>query len=118
MFPLMLDPAGGFASRPAASLSAAQAATMDTLVSLAVTASFCWSVYALLFGGAGRAGMRMPFTFTAPSVLNSPHDGRNFPWCRELSCAACALVRVDRNRIRAGVAVAAGPGKEPALCLA
>ena len=40
------------------------AATMDTLVSLAVTASFCWSLYALLIGGAGRAGMRMPFTFT------------------------------------------------------
>ena len=40
------------------------AATMDTLVSLAVTASFCWSVYALLFGGAGMAGMRMPFAFT------------------------------------------------------
>ncbi len=40
------------------------AATMDTLVSLAVTASFGWSVYALLFGGAGMAGMRMPFAFT------------------------------------------------------
>jgi len=40
------------------------AATMDTLVSLAVTASFGWSVYALLFGDAGRADMRMPFTFT------------------------------------------------------
>ena len=40
------------------------AATMDTLVSLAVCASFGWSVYALLFGGAGQAGMRMPFTFT------------------------------------------------------
>ncbi len=26
---------------------------MDTLVSLAVTASFCWSLYALFFGGAG-----------------------------------------------------------------
>jgi Cu+-exporting ATPase len=37
---------------------------MDTLVSLAVTASFCWSLYALLIGGAGMAGMRMPFTFT------------------------------------------------------
>ena len=32
------------------------AATMDTLVSLAVSASFGWSVYALLFGGAGMAG--------------------------------------------------------------
>jgi len=40
------------------------AATMDTLVSLTVAASFCWSVYALLFGGAGMLGMRMPFAFT------------------------------------------------------
>ena len=40
------------------------AATMDTLVSLAVAASFGWSVYALLFGGAGMAGMRMPFALT------------------------------------------------------
>ena len=40
------------------------AATMDTLVSLAVAASFGWSLYALLFGGAGMAGMRMPFAFT------------------------------------------------------
>jgi P-type Cu+ transporter len=40
------------------------AATMDTLVSLAVAVSFCWSVYALLFGGAGMAGMKMPFAFT------------------------------------------------------
>jgi len=40
------------------------AATMDTLVSLAVAASFCWSLYALLFGGAGMIGMRMPFAFT------------------------------------------------------
>ncbi len=39
------------------------AATMDTLVSLGVTTSFTWSVYALLFGGAGRIGMRMPLTF-------------------------------------------------------
>jgi P-type Cu+ transporter len=40
------------------------AATMDTLVSLGVTAAFTWSVYALLFGGAGRVGLRMPFTLT------------------------------------------------------
>ena len=44
------------------------AATMDTLVSLAVCASFGWSVYALLFGGAGTAGMRMPFVFTFTSA--------------------------------------------------
>ncbi|MFE3992202.1 heavy metal translocating P-type ATPase [Streptomyces goshikiensis] len=38
------------------------AATMDTLVSLGVAASFCWSAYALFLGGAGMPGMRMPFT--------------------------------------------------------
>ncbi|MFE9796954.1 heavy metal translocating P-type ATPase [Streptomyces goshikiensis] len=38
------------------------AATMDTLVSLGVAASFCWSAYALFLGGAGTPGMRMPFT--------------------------------------------------------
>ncbi|MFD3723293.1 heavy metal translocating P-type ATPase [Streptomyces sp. NPDC058674] len=38
------------------------AATMDTLVSLGVLASFAWSVYALFLGGAGRPDMRMPFT--------------------------------------------------------
>ena len=48
------------------------AATMDTLVSLAVAASFGWSVYALLFGGAGMAGMRMPFAFTFTAA--SGHD--------------------------------------------
>lgn len=41
------------------------AATMDTLVSLGVLASFGWSAYALLFGGAGEVGMRMPFSLTA-----------------------------------------------------
>ncbi len=40
------------------------AATMDTLVSVGVGASFGWSVYALLFGGAGVTGMRMSFAFT------------------------------------------------------
>lgn len=33
------------------------AATMDTLVSLGVSAAFVWSVYALLFGGAAAHGM-------------------------------------------------------------
>ena len=40
------------------------AATMDTLVSVGVAASFCWSVYALLFGGADMTGMKMSFAFT------------------------------------------------------
>ncbi|MEV5878460.1 heavy metal translocating P-type ATPase [Streptomyces sp. NPDC052101] len=38
------------------------AATMDTLVSLGVVASFGWSAYALFLGGAGNPAMRMPFT--------------------------------------------------------
>ena len=40
------------------------AATMDTLVSVGVGTSFGWSVYALLFGGAGMTGMKMSFAFT------------------------------------------------------
>jgi len=46
------------------------AATMDTLVSLGVLASYAWSAYALLWGGAGLPGMRMPF-----SLLPSADDG-------------------------------------------
>jgi Cu+-exporting ATPase len=38
------------------------AATMDTLISVGVTAAFGWSVWALFLGGAGQAGMRMDFT--------------------------------------------------------
>jgi Cu+-exporting ATPase len=39
-------------------------ATMDTLVSLGISASLVWSLYALTFGGAGMLGMRMPFALT------------------------------------------------------
>ena len=46
------------------------AATMDTLVSLGVVASFFWSAYALFLGGAGAPGMRMPFT-----LVPSASDG-------------------------------------------
>ncbi|WP_040158771.1 heavy metal translocating P-type ATPase [Nigerium massiliense] len=37
------------------------ATTMDTLISLGTTAGFAWSVYALLFGGAGVIGYTHPF---------------------------------------------------------
>ncbi|WP_430592122.1 heavy metal translocating P-type ATPase [Humidisolicoccus flavus] len=44
------------------------AATMDTLISLGVSAAFVWSVYALFLGTAGMPGMRHVFEFTiAPS---------------------------------------------------
>jgi len=37
---------------------------MDHAGQRGVAASFGWSLYALLFGGAGTAGMRMSFAFT------------------------------------------------------
>lgn len=49
------------------------AATMDTLVSLGVAASFCWSAYALFLGGAGRPGMRMPFTVVPSAADGTAH---------------------------------------------
>ncbi|MEE2039625.1 heavy metal translocating P-type ATPase [Nocardiopsis sp. CT-R113] len=39
-------------------------ATMDTLVSLGVSAAFLWSLYALFLGTAGTPGMTHPFEFT------------------------------------------------------
>ncbi|MBI2245318.1 MAG: copper-translocating P-type ATPase [Nocardioides sp.] len=36
-------------------------ATMDTLISVGVTAAYLWSLWALLFTDAGMTGMRMPF---------------------------------------------------------
>ena len=38
------------------------AATMDTLISVGVSAAFGWSLYALFLGSAGRPGMTMSFT--------------------------------------------------------
>ena len=39
-------------------------ATMDTLVSLGVSAAFLWSLYALFLGNAGEPGMTHTFEFT------------------------------------------------------
>ncbi|MFE0508807.1 heavy metal translocating P-type ATPase [Streptomyces sp. NPDC058964] len=49
------------------------AATMDTLVSLGVVASFCWSAYALFLGGAGEPGMRMPFSLVPSASGGTTH---------------------------------------------
>ena len=38
---------------------------MDTLVSVGVTAAYLWSVYALFFGAAGRAGAHMSVAWLA-----------------------------------------------------
>ncbi|MEV4442674.1 heavy metal translocating P-type ATPase, partial [Streptomyces sp. NPDC049577] len=48
-------------------------ATMDTLVSLGVLASYAWSAYALFLGGAGDPDMRMPFTLV-PSATGGTAD--------------------------------------------
>ena len=40
------------------------AATMDTLISMGVSAAFLWSLYALFLGTAGMPGMTHPFEFT------------------------------------------------------
>jgi Cu+-exporting ATPase len=42
-----------------------RAVTMDTLVSVGVSAAFAWSLYALFFTSAGSPGMRMPFALLA-----------------------------------------------------
>ncbi|MPY61632.1 heavy metal translocating P-type ATPase [Streptomyces spongiae] len=49
------------------------AATMDTLVSLGVVASFSWSAYALFLGGAGDPGMRMPFSLVPSASGGAAH---------------------------------------------
>ncbi len=41
------------------------AATMDTLISVGVSAAFAWSLYALFFGGAGVSGLHTTFTLLA-----------------------------------------------------
>jgi len=46
-----------------------RASTMDTLVSLGITAAYLWSLAALLLGDAGAPGMRMSFHLLAA------HDG-------------------------------------------
>ena len=65
---LLTAPVAGWGAWPLHRAALAElgrgAATMDTLVSLAVAASCGWSLYALFAGGAGVAGMRMPFAFT------------------------------------------------------
>lgn len=48
-------------------------ATMDTLVSLGVVASFSWSLYALFFGGAGDPGMRMSFSLVPSASGGMAH---------------------------------------------
>ncbi|HEY6889797.1 MAG TPA: heavy metal translocating P-type ATPase [Solirubrobacter sp.] len=50
-------------------------ATMDTLISLGTLSAWLWSLYALIFGDAGMAGMRMRFDLinTSPPTQGANH---------------------------------------------
>ncbi|RJF43782.1 copper-translocating P-type ATPase [Actinomyces sp. 2119] len=47
--------------------------TMDTLVSTGVLAATVWSLWALLLGGAGELGMRMPMELLPRQQTDHPH---------------------------------------------
>jgi Cu+-exporting ATPase len=48
-----------------------RAATMDTLISVGVTAAYLWSLYALFFGSAGTPGLRTGFALVARDATAS-----------------------------------------------
>jgi Cu+-exporting ATPase len=81
------------------------AATMDTLVSVGVAAAYLWSLYALAFGGAGRIGDRMTFSWLA----RSSGTGATY---LEVAVGVTALILLGRYlearaRRQAGTALAA-----------
>jgi Cu+-exporting ATPase len=80
------------------------ASTMDTLVSLGVVAATVWSLWALLFGGAGMIGMTM-----RPSLLPSPAHGTPELYFEVAAVVATFLLAgryaEHRSRRRAGDAL-------------
>ena len=80
-------------------------ATMDTLISVGVSAAYVWSVYALFFGDAGRTGTRMRFAWLAEGA------GSNATYL-EIAAGVTALVLLGRYlearaRRRSGAALRA-----------
>ena len=62
---------GGWLFHRAAWLNARHGtATMDTLISVGSIAAYVWSVYALVFRGAGDAGMKMRFAFVVSRMTS------------------------------------------------
>ncbi|OBF19825.1 copper-translocating P-type ATPase [Mycobacterium kubicae] len=49
------------------------AATMDTLISVGVSAAYLWSLWALFFGQAGMPGMRMTFSLLPATAGGAEH---------------------------------------------
>ncbi|MFD8809116.1 heavy metal translocating P-type ATPase [Streptomyces sp. NPDC059597] len=82
------------------------AATMDTLVSVGTLAAFGWSLWALFFGGAGRAGMHDSFRLTV-----SRAEGASSIYL-EVASGVVALILLGRylearSKRRAGAALRA-----------
>ncbi len=64
---------GAWPFHRAAALNARHAtATMDTLVSMGVIAAYLWSLWAILFGGAGEIGYTMSHGFGGHSMSGVP----------------------------------------------
>jgi len=62
--------------------------TMDTLVSMGITAAFLWSVYALIWGGAGVIGMQMQFHLLGASGMPEVYF--------EVACAVTTFLLLGR----------------------
>jgi Cu+-exporting ATPase len=85
-------------------------ATMDTLVSVGVAAAYLWSLYALVFGGAGHIGDRMTFSWLAEA--RTAKDGGADATYLEVAVGVTALILLGRYlelraRRRAGSALKA-----------
>jgi len=70
------------------------AATMDTLVSVGVAAAYLWSLYALVFGGAGHIGDRMTFSWLAQARVTS--GGGTDATYLEVAVGVTALILLGR----------------------
>ena len=64
--------------------------TMDTLISLGVSAAYLWSLYALIFGSAGDPAMRMTFT------LMPNHSGDSSEIYFEVAAAVTVFLLLGR----------------------
>ena len=91
------------------------ATTMDTLVSLGVIASIAWSVWALVWGGAGEIGMRMSMSLLPRSTDGHAHGtmgGSHHEIYLEVATTLTAFILAGRffelrSRRRAGDALRA-----------
>jgi Cu+-exporting ATPase len=71
-----------------------RAATMDTLVSVGVTAAYLWSLWALLFTHAGTPGMRMTLSLFANSPFAN-NDGATHLYL-EVAAAVTTFILAGR----------------------